>query len=465
MNTCVCVLSNSGERLMPTFRLGKVRRLLKDGKAKIVKHHPFTIQLLYDSKTNTQPIEICEDVGYNYIGISVKSEFHEYVSVQYDTLQDEKEHHDDCRKYRRTRRNRLRYRQARFDNRKRDDGWLAPSLEHKKELNVNVIKMYCEVMPITHAIVEVGSFDTMLVKAIEEGKATPESADYQKGPRYKLATLREAVFYRDNYTCQVCGCKANEGAILHVHHMFYWKGRHGNSLSELITVCEKCHTPANHQKGGKLFGFGEDKEFANLSGAAFMNAVRWQIVNALYATYGKEFVTITYGAMTKEKRIALHLEKSHNNDAYAMGSFHPVNRCAFEHYEKVKRNNRILEKFYDSQYIDIRTGEIATGKALFNGRISRSHKKDSENLHKYRGKRICKGHRALRRKKVALNPGDLVSLNGEILVVHGTHTKKNGSVNVEFKTPSRGGKKSASFKKLKIVKTTDSMHSAWEKVS
>ena len=465
MSTCVCVLSNSGERLMPTIRLGKVRRLLKDGKAKIVKHHPFTIQLLYDSKTNTQPIEICEDVGYNYIGISVKSEFHEYVSVQYDTLQDEKEHHDDCRKYRRTRRNRLRYRQARFDNRKRDDGWLAPSLEHKKELNVNVIKMYCEVMPITHAIVEVGSFDTMLVKAIEEGKATPESADYQKGPRYKLATLREAVFYRDNYTCQVCGCKANEGAILHVHHMFYWKGRHGNSLSELITVCEKCHTPANHQKGGKLFGFGEDKEFANLSGAAFMNAVRWQIVNALYATYGKEFVTITYGAMTKEKRIALHLEKSHNNDAYAMGSFHPVNRCAFEHYEKVKRNNRILEKFYDSQYIDIRTGEIATGKELFNGRISRSHKKDSENLHKYRGKRICKGHRALRRKKVALNPGDLVSLNGEILVVHGTHTKKNGSVNVEFKTPSRGGKKSASLKKLKIVKTTDSMHSAWEKVS
>ena len=51
MSTCVCVLSNSGERLMPTFRLGKVRHLLKDGKAKIVKHHPFTIQLLYDSKT------------------------------------------------------------------------------------------------------------------------------------------------------------------------------------------------------------------------------------------------------------------------------------------------------------------------------------------------------------------------------------------------------------------------------
>lgn len=227
MSTCVCVLSNSGERLMPTFRLGKVRRLLKDGKAKIVKHHPFTIQLLYDSKTNTQPIEICEDVGYNYIGISVKSESHEYVSAQYDTLQDEKEHHDDCRKYRRTRRNRLRYRKPRFDNRKRSEGWLAPSLEHKKQLNIRLIERYVSVIPITRATVEVGSFDTMLLQAIQKGESKPEGVDYQKGPRYNLATLREAVFYRDNYTCQVCGRKIADGAILHMHHMFYWKGRDG----------------------------------------------------------------------------------------------------------------------------------------------------------------------------------------------------------------------------------------------
>lgn len=77
MSTCACVFSKSGKRLMPTIRLGKVRHLLKDGKAKIIKHHPFTIQLLYDSETNIQPIEICEDVGYNYIGISVKSQSHE----------------------------------------------------------------------------------------------------------------------------------------------------------------------------------------------------------------------------------------------------------------------------------------------------------------------------------------------------------------------------------------------------
>lgn len=42
-------------------------------------------------------------------------------------------------------------------------------------------------------------------------------------------------------------------------------------------------------------------------------------------------------------------------------------------------------------------------------------------------------------------------------------TNKKGAVNVEFKVPAKNGQKSASFKKLKIVKTTDSMHSAWEK--
>lgn len=64
-----------------------------------------------------------------------------------------------------------------------------------------------------------------------------------------------------------------------------------------------------------------------------------------------------------------------------------------------------------------------------------------------------------------LNPGDLVSLNGEPLVVLGTHTRKNGAVNVEFETPSKSGRKSASLKKLKIVKAADSIHPAWEKVS
>lgn len=461
MSQCICVISKDGERLMPTLRPGRVRHLLKDGKAKIIKHQPFTIQLLYECGTYTQPIEICEDVGYNYIGISIKSEAHEYVSAQFDTLKNEKQMHDDARMHRRSRRNHLRYRKPRFDNRRRAKGWLAPSLEHKKQLNIKVVETYVSLMPIEKAYIEIGQFDTMLLKAIQEGKAIPEGEDYQKGPRYNLATLREAVFYRDNYTCQSCKNTIKDGAILHVHHMLYWKGRHGNSLSELMACCQKCHTPPNHQKGGKLYGF--EKKFANLSGAAFMNAVRYQVVDGIVVVLGRSHVVTTYGAMTKERRRILKLEKLHANDAYAMGKFHPSDRREFQHFLKRRRNNRILEDFYDAIYINSRTRKTAKGKELFSGRISRTHKKDSENLHKYREQLVKKGHRSFKRKTVALNPGDLVSLNGETLTVFGTHTSKTGSVNVEFVRPSKSGKKSSNLKKLKVLKVY--YKGAWENIN
>ena len=43
----VYVINKNGQPLMPTERHGKVRRLLKIGKAKVIKRCPFTIQLLY----------------------------------------------------------------------------------------------------------------------------------------------------------------------------------------------------------------------------------------------------------------------------------------------------------------------------------------------------------------------------------------------------------------------------------
>lgn len=39
---------------MPTNQHGKVRHLLKTGKAKVVRKEPFTIKLLYDSTEFTQ---------------------------------------------------------------------------------------------------------------------------------------------------------------------------------------------------------------------------------------------------------------------------------------------------------------------------------------------------------------------------------------------------------------------------
>ena len=70
--------------------------------------------------------------------MSICSEKHEYISVEINPLKDEKEKNNDQKKYRRTRCNRKRYRSPRFNNRKRKEGWLAPSLKHKVEIHCNI---------------------------------------------------------------------------------------------------------------------------------------------------------------------------------------------------------------------------------------------------------------------------------------------------------------------------------------
>lgn len=426
-NNAIFVISASGERLMPTVRHGRVRHLLKDGKAKIVKHNPFTIQLLYEATSYVQPIEFCEDTGDHHVGVSLKSERREFVSEEYRPLADEKDQHDDCRKNRRNRRSRLRHRPVRFDNRKNRKGKLPPSVEHKTEVNLHPYAKYLSVCPITRAIFEVGRFDTQRMQAIIDGKELPEGKDYQQGPRYNLETLRTAVFMRDKYTCVFCERTIKDGAKFHAHHALYWMGRHGDQLNEMVTCCEKCHTQRNHQKGHKLWGYKPELpnniNFVDMAGAATMNQMRWRIVNGAKALDDRVDVVITYGSETTAKRKFLGIEKSHVNDAYVMGEFHPAARAKTITWQKVRRNNRVLEKFYDAKYIDGRTGEKASGKELFNGRTRRNKKKNTENLHPYRSKKVSKGQRRIRKQRYPIKPGDIVLYNGKKYLSKGCQSK------------------------------------------
>lgn len=113
----------------------------------------------------------------------------------------------------------------------------------------------------------------------------------------------------------------------------------------------------------------------------------------------------------------------------------------------------MLDSFYDAVYIDSRTNKRATGKELFNGRTNRDHTRDTENLHKYRSRKISKGRIQHKRKVVKLNVGDIVFLDGEYLTVAWTTTKKNGKVQVQFVNKTKNGKGSCAYNKLKIIKT------------
>lgn len=255
----VAVVTSTGKPLMPTSAY-RARKLLKKRRAVIFKYRPyFTIQLVDRADGEVQEVEYKSDTGSVHVGISVCTEKKELLSEQRDLLENEPEHHNDRKKNRRTRRNRKRYRKPRFDNRKKKpqeshEKWLPPTLLHKMEVQVRLFREFCRVVPVTSACFEMGKFDTQALKAVSKGEPVPEGEGYQKGERYGTDTLRAAVFLRDGHTCRFCGRSVKDGAILHVHHVGYWKGDRTDRLANLASACEQCHTPANHGKNGILYG-------------------------------------------------------------------------------------------------------------------------------------------------------------------------------------------------------------------
>ena len=120
----VYVISKDGKPLMPTERRGRVRHLLRQGLAKVVRRDPFTIQLLYDTTTYTQKTTLGIDIGYYHIGFSVVTDKKELICGEVKLRNDISELLKERKMYRKLRRSRLRYRKPRFNNRKRKEGWL-----------------------------------------------------------------------------------------------------------------------------------------------------------------------------------------------------------------------------------------------------------------------------------------------------------------------------------------------------
>ena len=248
----VYVKSITGQPLMPTKRHGFVRRLLKTHRAKVIQRCPFTIQLLYESGSETQPVVLGVDAGSKHVGFSACTEQEELYTEEMQPRNDVVSLLSDRRQYRCSRRNRkTRYRKARFDNRVhgKHKGWLAPSVEVKIQEHITRIRRICSFLPVSKVIVETAEFDMQRLKAMEEGKPLPAGTDYQLGEMYDEYNVRQYVLKRDNYTCQCCGKRPTEkrGIKLHVHHK---ESRRigGNAPNNLITLCKACHKALHEGK-------------------------------------------------------------------------------------------------------------------------------------------------------------------------------------------------------------------------
>ena len=86
--------------------------------------------------------------------------------------------------------------------------------------------------------------------------------------------------------------------------------------------------------------------------------------------------------------------------------------------EKCRRNNRVLSKFYDATYIDIRDGKKKKSNALGCNRTKRRESRRSEkNERIYRGKKMSKGRIVLRTKRAVIRPGDIVYVGKKKYIV------------------------------------------------
>src|SRR5699024_7778082 len=149
MQNRVFVINKHGKALMPC-KPRKARILLRDGKAKMLKKEPFTIQLLYGSTRYKQDISIGIDSGQRHIGLAVTSQDKVLFQGEVELRQDVKKLIDTRRIYRRCRRNhKTRYHKASFLNRidSKKDNWIQTSVVSKINYNINWIKRLLSVLP------------------------------------------------------------------------------------------------------------------------------------------------------------------------------------------------------------------------------------------------------------------------------------------------------------------------------
>ena len=310
----VYVLKQNGQPFMPTERFGKVRRLLKEGKAKVVRREPFTIKLLYEPETNVVQECYCGvDTGSRHIGVAVVGNDRVLYQSQTELRDDIKKKMDRRRGFRQLRHSRkIRYRKPRFLNRRNSikKDRLPPSVRHKVQAHIDEIEFCKKILPVLdeNLILEVSQFDTALMKNPSLMNEKVKHWGYQKGFNYGYSSRRSAILHRDNYTCQCCGKK---NCRLEVHHIKFRSNGGTDNEENLITLCEDCHKGVH---AGIVVLNKKPKKSKNLKHTTHMSIIR----SRLLKKYPDAIET--FGFVTSENRNHLNLEKDHYIDACVIAS-------------------------------------------------------------------------------------------------------------------------------------------------
>ena len=294
------------------------KKLLKAGKAAVFRRYPFTIIL--KKKVDKQEVKLCQlklDPGSSSTGIATvqgnKLIWAAELTHRGQRIKDDLESRRSLRRGRRGRK--TRYRQPRFLNRAREEGWLAPSLEHRVLTTMTWVNKLIKLCPISSIAMELVKFDS---QKLQQPKISGK--EYQQGTLYQYE-VREYLLEKWNRTCAYCGAK---DIPLEVEHIVPRSRGGSNRVSNLCIACVPCNQSKSNQD---IKDFLADKPNllkrilaqvkAPLKEAAAVNSTRWKLFNSL-----KEIglpVTTGTGAQTKFNRTQQGLEKRHHLDAACVG--------------------------------------------------------------------------------------------------------------------------------------------------
>ena len=317
MSNYVFVIDTNKQPLNPC-QPSVARKLLKQKKAVIFRRYPFTLML---NKTvenpQTESIELKLDPGSRTTGIALVQNNKVIWGAELTHRgQAIKASLESRRSLRRSRRNRhTRYRQPRFLNRKRSEGWLAPSLQHRVETTLTWVKRIIKFVPITGITQELVRFDLQKLE-------NPEISgiEYQQG-ELQGYEVREYLLEKWQRKCAYCGAENIPLQVEHIHS----KAKGGsNRISNLCLACEKCNLKKGTQDIETLLANKPDvlrrvlsQSKLPLKDAAAVNSTRWSLLNRL-----KEVglpVSTGSGGLTKFNRTRLALPKTHWLDAACVG--------------------------------------------------------------------------------------------------------------------------------------------------
>lgn len=363
MTNYAFVLDANGKQLAPT-KENKAWFLIRKKRATLVSKYPMVIQLnrkIPDEEICKDEVRCGIDDGSKHTGIAIVQKCQTKNKVVFKgTLEqrDDVKHLMDVRRgYRKYHRYHKRYRQKRFNNRalSKRKGRIAPSILQKRQATIRVINQLNKWINITNYWLEDVAID---IRALTDGYKS-YSWQYQKSNRLD-ENIRKAVIHRDGCKCMECG-KSN--CRLEVHHIKPKRLGGSNTLSNLITLCEKCHqkTEGNEEKYMQhYFSMFNSSDNKNLNYAQHVMIgkawLREQLSNL-------GMLYLTTGGDTANKRIDWNIEKSHSNDAICITELIP-DTCAVKDWivkpmrrqSKAKIDNVLGIEHRDLVYYQTRTG-------------------------------------------------------------------------------------------------------------